>query len=71
MRNVKAKLGTVVVVLSTFATPAVGCTFDSDCSPGSKCERPSGRIVGMCSGGQFPGNQYDLKPYFDPFDRFC
>jgi hypothetical protein len=47
---------------------AAACAFDTDCSPGSKCVRPKGFVIGMCTGGQFPGNRYDQKPFHDPFD---
>jgi hypothetical protein len=50
------------------AMPARACLYDTDCSPGSKCVKPSGRVLGMCTGGRFPGNGYDQKPYTDPFD---
>jgi hypothetical protein len=46
----------------------MACAFDTDCSPGSKCVKPKGRVNGMCTGGVFPGNKYDQKPYTDPFD---
>ena len=47
---------------------AMACAFDTDCSAGSRCVKPAGRVIGMCTGGQFPGNRYDQKPYSDPFD---
>jgi len=47
---------------------ALACSFDTDCSPGSKCARPSGQVVDLCEGGLFPGNKHDKKPYHDPFD---
>lgn len=50
------------------AAAASACTFDTDCSPGSKCVKPSGRVIGYCTGGQFPGNRYDKTPYHDPLD---
>ena len=62
----KCRFATLVLLLST--VNAMACSFDTDCSPGSKCLKPSGRVIGMCTGGQFPGNQYDRVPYSDPFD---
>jgi hypothetical protein len=58
----------VSVALAFSGVQATACTFDTDCSPGSKCVKPTGHVLGMCTGGQFPGNQYDQKPYTDPFD---
>ena len=66
MLNMKFQLAILLLTLSI--AHAVACTFDTDCSPGSKCVKPSGRVVGMCTGGQFPGNKYDATPYVDPFD---
>ena len=63
-----AKYGLAAAVLALFSVPTLACSLDSDCSPGSKCVKPSGRVVGFCTGGQFPGNQYDKSPYSDPFD---
>src|SRR5271169_4678915 len=61
-----ALFGLVGLILSSMC--AMACSFDTDCSPGSKCEKPSGRVIGFCTGGQFPGNRYDQKPYHDPLD---
>lgn len=62
----KFRIATSALVLSSIQ--ALACSFDTDCSPGSKCVRPSGQVIGMCTGGQFPGNRYDKSPYRDPFD---
>src|ERR1700722_12674526 len=56
------------LVLILLCEQTVACVFDTDCSPGSKCDKPSGHVLGWCSGGGFPGNKYDLKPYIAPFD---
>jgi hypothetical protein len=47
---------------------AFACSFDTDCSPGSKCIKGSGAIYGVCAGGISPGNANDRKPVFDPVD---
>lgn len=51
-------------------TPAVslGCSFDTDCSPGSKCVKGRGQIYGVCAGGLFPGNKHDQRPVYSPLD---
>lgn len=41
---------------------AWGCSFDTDCQVGSKCEKPQGSIYGVCKGGLYPGNSNDDKP---------
>lgn len=63
-----AKYAVAALLFLLAGVPAIACSFDTDCSPGSKCVKPSGRIIGYCAGGQFPGNRYDQKPYHDPFD---
>jgi hypothetical protein len=68
MKQIAAKASLAIVALALFSAQAVACEFDTDCSPGSKCVKAAGHILGMCTGGQFPGNQYDKNPYVDPFD---
>src|SRR5271163_1929242 len=68
MRKNSVKYGLAVLVLALFSVQAMACAFDTDCSPGSKCVKPSGKVIGLCTGGNFPGNKYDQKPYTDPFD---
>jgi hypothetical protein len=58
----------VVPALFLSGMQALACSFDTDCSPGSKCLRPSGEVVGLCEGGLLPGNRHDKIPYHDPFD---
>ncbi len=43
------------------------CSFDTDCSPGSKCLKKTG-IYGVCIGGIQPGNKWDREPVYDPLD---
>jgi hypothetical protein len=68
MKITLAKYGLVALVLALSGAQAMACAFDTDCSPGSRCVKPTGRVNGMCTGGQFPGNKYDKQPYNDPFD---
>ena len=44
------------------------CSFDVDCSPGSKCMKARGDIYGVCAGGLFPGNNNDRQPVRAPLD---
>ena len=66
--SAKAKIAIIAALLAMLTQPALACALDTDCSPGSKCMKPPGRVIGMCAGGLFPGNRYDQKPYSDPFD---
>ncbi len=68
MIKIRAKFGFAAMALALSTVPAIACAFDTDCSPGSKCVKGAGQVIGMCTGGQFPGNRYDQKPYSDPFD---
>jgi hypothetical protein len=68
VKKMLTKYGLAALVVAFFSVQAMACAFDTDCSPGSKCVKPSGRVNGMCTGGTFPGNKYDQKPYTDPFD---
>ncbi len=68
MKKMLLKYGLAALAMALCSAQAMACAFDTDCSPGSKCVKPSGRVNGMCTGGTFPGNQYDQKPYSDPFD---
>ena len=53
------------LTLSLFALPALACTYDTDCSPGSKCSKPRGQMNGICTGGINPGNKNDRNPVFE------
>jgi len=68
MKKIGTKYLLAALALAFSTVESMACSFDTDCSPGSKCVKPSGRVIGMCTGGHFPGNQYDLKPYSDPLD---
>ena len=69
MRHGTFTLG-VIVFFGTilFSAPAGACSFDTDCSPGSKCVKAPGNIYGVCAGGIFPGNKYDQEPVYAPLD---
>ena len=60
--------GAIFVFILGASSPLLGCMFDTDCYPGSKCVKPSGSIYGVCAGGTFPGNTYDKKPVYDSLD---
>lgn len=47
---------------------SIACSFDTDCSPGSKCMKSQGAIYGVCAGGISPGNKNDRQPVYAPLD---
>ena len=61
---------TLIALMATgfWSAPALGCAFDTDCSVGSQCYKPSGSLYGWCVGGLNPGNSNDRKPAYDPLD---
>lgn len=63
------KLSKLVVFLVLVA-PGISfaCSFDTDCSVGSKCIKGMGQIYGYCAGGLNPGNDNDRVPVTDPLD---
>lgn len=62
-------LHAIVLAVGVFAAPTVfACSFDTDCSPGSKCVKRSGSIYGVCLGGISPGNSNDREPVRSPLD---
>jgi hypothetical protein len=60
------KYAVLAFLMST--TPAMACSFDADCQPGSQCLKTSGSIYGICAGGLSPGNSNDRQPVFAPLD---
>jgi TPR repeat protein len=56
------------ITLAMFANPVLACTYDTDCSPGSKCFKSNGSIYGACIGGISPGNANDRQPIYAPLD---
>ena len=57
-----------ILAMALCSSRAIACAYDTDCSPGSKCVKGGGQVLGVCTGGNFPGNKYDKDPYADPFD---
>lgn len=58
----------LVLVILLASTPAIACSFDTDCQPGSQCLKASGSIHGVCAGGIAPGNANDQQPVHSPLD---
>lgn len=56
------------LLFGAMPTAASACSFDTDCSVGSKCMKPSGQIYGLCVGGLNPGNKNDRRPVYSPLD---
>jgi hypothetical protein len=61
----RALLAAVIFMISF---PALACSFDADCQPGSQCLKSSGSIYGVCAGGLSPGNSHDRQPVYSPLD---
>ena len=68
MNKLAAMCNVATLALALSSSAAMPCSFDTDCSPGSQCVKPKGFVTGMCTGGHFPGNRNDKKPFHDPFD---
>jgi hypothetical protein len=64
----RCRISTLTLVLALASSPAMACSYSTDCSPGSKCVKSGGNVLGICSGGLLPGNRNDRQPYKDPFD---
>ncbi|MEQ1601062.1 MAG: hypothetical protein ABL885_04725 [Methylophilaceae bacterium] len=63
------KLIKAIVFIATLSPVlSFACSFDTDCSPGSKCVKSRGDIYGICAGGLFPGNKNDQQPVYAPLD---
>lgn len=61
-------LKTLVVVAFILPGVVLACSFDTDCSPGSKCAKAPGSLDGVCLGGISPGNKNDSRPVYAPLD---
>jgi hypothetical protein len=48
--------------------PAYACSFDTDCTPGSKCMKERSALYGVCLAGIAPGNKHDRQPVYAPLD---
>ena len=64
MNVIKALLVVAILAPAT----SLACSFDTDCSPGSKCVKGRGEIYGICAGGISPGNRNDQQPVYAPLD---
>jgi hypothetical protein len=61
----------LVLVCLLASSPAMACSFDTDCQPGSQCLKTSSNIYGVCAGGLSPGNSNDRQPPISsPFDVY-
>jgi len=72
MKTKLITVATVAVVALSFSL-ALACSFNTDCTPGSKCVKAAGSIYGVCAGGISPGNQNDRQPVrsrTDPNDTY-
>ncbi len=58
----------VLFALLLFASPAMACSFDTDCEIGSRCLKASGSLYGVCAFGLSPGNANDRQPVYSPLD---
>lgn len=57
-----------LLIALLFPVVVMACSFDTDCNPGSKCEKPTNSIYGICMGGISPGNKNDREPVYSPLD---
>lgn len=57
------KLRSILFALAIVCpSAAFACSYDSDCSPGSKCVKDTAQPYGVCMGGMYPGNKNDMQP---------
>jgi len=62
-------LKSLLIAILVFPSALMACSFDTDCSPGSKCIKAPESIYGACEGGISPGNSNDRQPpIHDPLD---
>lgn len=58
----------LLLAVLLFCGHSYACSFDTDCSVGSKCTKNAGALYGVCKGGLQPGNTYDRAPVIAPLD---
>ena len=60
----------LIMAVATVLVSSIGhaCQFDTDCSPGSTCQKSGFNMHGVCQGGLNPGNANDSQPVFNPLD---
>jgi hypothetical protein len=63
--NLRAFISAGLLLIPAIALP---CSFNTDCQPGSTCQKPGGSLYGVCVGGMMPGNSNDRVPVSSPLD---
>ena len=66
--KMKPSLVPLAALAFLFASTSFACSFDTECSVGSRCIKTNGNIYGACVGGMSPGNRNDQQPVYAPLD---